>query len=78
MIVSVGWEYSSRCGVTLGMRHRQQWHIHLYTCSTAEDSDISTQTILLCGHGAFYLYRLLNRATAALISQTNTYRDLGH
>ena len=49
-----GWEGNHRSGVTLAMRHRLQWFIHLWAHGL--DRKMSTPPMLSCGAWPIYLY----------------------
>ena len=53
-VMPCSWEGNRRSGVTLAVRHRLNWFIHLWAHGL--DREISTPPTLLMGYGTLYLF----------------------
>jgi len=58
-VMLCGWEGNRRFGVTLVMRHRLKWYIHLGAHSLGRE--MSTPPTISCGLWPIYLYLDLER-----------------
>jgi len=60
------WEDNRRFGVTLAMRHRLQWFIHLQAHDL--DREMSISPTLLMGYGTFIIMLMINGYDAEWIT----------